>query len=72
MTETRSQIVHRPLPADDPRRRKPDIGRAQYLLGWRPRTTLDAGLEQTVAWFVEDCTQERAVRAHGLEKAAVI
>lgn len=48
---TRSQIVHRPLPEDDPRRRRPDIGRAKALLGWAPRVTLAEGLPQTASWF---------------------
>jgi len=46
-----SPIVHRPLPEDDPRRRRPDIGRAEELLGWRPRIGLDRGLPETVRWF---------------------
>jgi UDP-glucuronate decarboxylase len=46
-----SPIVHLPLPEDDPRRRRPDIGRAEALLGWRPRVGLDRGLQETVAWF---------------------
>lgn len=48
MIPTRSRIVHRPLPQDDPRRRRPDIARARELLGWQPRVTLAEGLPQTV------------------------
>ena len=48
------RIVHRTLPQDDPRRRRPNIDRAIELLGWRPRTSLEAGLEQTIAWFKEE------------------
>lgn len=48
---TRSKIVHRPLPADDPKRRRPDITRAKELLGWEPKVVLSEGLEHTVAWF---------------------
>jgi UDP-glucuronate decarboxylase len=51
LTESRSRIVHRPLPQDDPRRRRPDIGRAEQLLGWRPKVGLQEGLEATAAWF---------------------
>ncbi|MFD1611606.1 bifunctional glycosyltransferase/UDP-glucuronate decarboxylase [Sphingomonas tabacisoli] len=47
-------IEHRPLPTDDPRRRRPDIGRAQALLGWQPRTPLVEGLNLTCAWFAEE------------------
>ena len=45
------RIVHRPLPKDDPQRRRPDITRARELLGWAPRITLTDGLRQTIAFF---------------------
>jgi nucleoside-diphosphate-sugar epimerase/spore maturation protein CgeB len=51
LTATRSRIVHRPLPEDDPRRRRPDITKARDLLGWEPVTALDDGLRATIAWF---------------------
>jgi UDP-glucuronate decarboxylase len=51
MTGSRSKVVTRPLPVDDPRRRRPDITRAQKLLGWSPRTTLEVGLAATIPWF---------------------
>lgn len=51
MTASRSRIVRMPLPVDDPRRRKPDIGRAMELLGWAPTVSLREGLETTIAWF---------------------
>lgn len=44
-------IEFRPLPGDDPRRRKPDIGLARQVLGWEPRTDLRSGLRATVAYF---------------------
>ncbi len=44
-------IEHRPLPADDPVRRQPDISRAIELLGWEPSVGLDEGLERTVEYF---------------------
>ena len=44
LTGSRSAIVHRPLPQDDPRRRRPDISAAAALLGWAPRTPLRQGL----------------------------
>ncbi len=50
-TGSRSPIVFAPLPADDPRRRRPDISRAVQALDWRPRIGLDEGLQRTVAWF---------------------
>jgi nucleoside-diphosphate-sugar epimerase len=46
-----AEIVYRPLPTDDPTRRRPDISRARELLGWEPRVPLREGLERTVAWF---------------------
>jgi UDP-glucuronate decarboxylase len=51
LTGSRSRVVHRPLPVDDPRRRRPDIARAKKLLGWSPRTPLDTGLKATITWF---------------------
>lgn len=51
LSGSRSKIVRRPLPADDPRRRKPDIGQATRLLGWQPQVALDEGLGATIAWF---------------------
>jgi UDP-glucuronate decarboxylase len=47
----KSKIKFMPLPGDDPRQRKPDITKAQTLLGWQPTITLENGLEPTVAYF---------------------
>ncbi|MFL6858081.1 MAG: bifunctional glycosyltransferase/UDP-glucuronate decarboxylase [Allosphingosinicella sp.] len=60
LTGSRSRIVQRPLPEDDPRRRKPDIGRAGELLGWRPKVALQQGLEATIAWFADTRESPRA------------
>jgi len=46
-----SELVYRPLPADDPTRRRPDISLAQERLDWQPVTELQAGLAKTIAWF---------------------
>jgi UDP-glucuronate decarboxylase len=51
VTGSTSEVVFRPLPPDDPRRRRPDIAKAAELLDWRPRTSLLEGLRATVAWF---------------------
>ncbi len=51
LTGSKSKIVKRPLPADDPRQRKPDISKAKALLGWEPSTPLREGLAKTIAYF---------------------
>ncbi len=51
LTASRSQLVFRPLPADDPRQRRPDISEARRLLGWEPSTALEDGLQRTIAYF---------------------
>jgi len=48
-----SEIVFKPLPEDDPKQRRPDLTRARKVLGWEPRTSLDAGLIKTIAYFRE-------------------
>jgi dTDP-glucose 4,6-dehydratase len=48
---SRSKIVERPLPVDDPKVRQPDITRARTLLGWEPKVSLDAGLPRTLEYF---------------------
>lgn len=50
-TQTRSKIRFMPLPQDDPTRRKPDIRRAEEILGWRPTVHLDHGLDRTIRYF---------------------
>jgi len=51
LTGTRSEIVFRPLPVDDPKVRQPDITRARTLLGWEPHVDTDEGLKLTAEWF---------------------
>jgi nucleoside-diphosphate-sugar epimerase len=46
-----AEINFRPLPADDPTRRRPDITRAREVLGWEPRIPVREGLQRTIAWF---------------------
>ena len=48
-----SNVVHRPLPVDDPKQRRPDITRARTLLGWEPKVGLEDGLLKTVGYFKE-------------------
>lgn len=52
-TGSASAIVHTPLPADDPKQRQPDISLAKKLLKWQPTTSLEEGLEKTIAYFKE-------------------
>ena len=51
MTGSKSQIVYRPLPEDDPKVRQPDITRARTLLGWEPKVGLEEGLTKTLEYF---------------------
>lgn len=46
-----SEIVFKPLPQDDPKQRRPDLGRARELLKWEPRTAIDSGLSNTIEYF---------------------
>lgn len=51
LTGSNSQIIHKPLPADDPKQRRPDIHRAKIVLGWEPKIVLDQGLIRTIEYF---------------------
>ncbi len=51
VTDSRSKIIYRPLPEDDPMQRKPDISLATRVLGWTPSMELDGGLQRTVDYF---------------------
>jgi UDP-glucuronate decarboxylase len=53
LTGSKSKLVFRPLPADDPKQRRPDISRAGAELGWRPAVPLREGLEKTIRYFDE-------------------
>jgi UDP-glucuronate decarboxylase len=59
MTGSRSSVVNRPLPVDDPRRRRPDISRAAKYLHWAPKTSLEVGLKATIAWFAGEHGRDR-------------
>lgn len=55
LTNSKSRIVYRPLPGDDPRQRKPDITLAKEKLDWEPGIRLEEGLRRTIAYFEEKC-----------------
>ena len=50
-TGSKSKMVFKPLPQDDPKQRQPDITRAKKLLSWEPKVGLDEGLEKTITYF---------------------
>jgi UDP-glucuronate decarboxylase len=47
----KSKIVHKPLPADDPKQRRPDITLARRVLKWEPQVPLEEGLKRTIEYF---------------------
>ena len=51
LTKSSSPIVHRPLPSDDPTRRRPDIGKIKRELGWSPKVKFEQGLKRTIDWY---------------------
>jgi UDP-glucuronate decarboxylase len=59
---SRSRIIHRPLPENDPKQRQPDISRANDLLGWKPHVQLKEGLTKTIAYF-ERLLADQGLRA---------
>jgi UDP-glucuronate decarboxylase len=72
MTGSRSRIVYRQLPQDDPRQRRPDISKANDVLGWTPQTPLREGLVRTIEYF-EGLLRDEAIRpqiVHELNGAA--
>jgi UDP-glucuronate decarboxylase len=51
LTRSKSKLIFKPLPSDDPRQRQPDISLAKEMLGWSPITELEQGLERTIRYF---------------------
>jgi UDP-glucuronate decarboxylase len=60
LTGSRSDVTFKPLPKDDPRRRRPDITRATKLLGWTPNTSLPEGLTRTIRYYAETLGKDTA------------
>jgi dTDP-glucose 4,6-dehydratase len=59
LTGSRSRIVSKPLPQDDPKQRQPDITRARKTLKWEPQVDLDEGLTRTIEWFRERIARDQ-------------
>jgi dTDP-glucose 4,6-dehydratase len=51
LTNSKSKIVFKPLPQDDPKQRRPDITKAKKLLNWEPKVSLEKGLKLTIEYF---------------------
>ena len=62
LTGSRSGLVHKELPSDDPLQRQPDITRAQAILKWEPKIGLEDGLVKTISYF-RDLQNSQAARA---------
>ena len=62
LTGSRSRLVHRPMPQDDPRQRRPDISKANDVLDWSPRMPLREGLKRTIAYF-DDLLSDQSMHA---------
>lgn len=55
LTKSKSRIIFKPLPQDDPKQRRPDISKAEKLLKWKPKIELEEGLKKTISWFRSNC-----------------
>jgi len=53
LTDSKSKIIYKELPKDDPKVRQPDIGKAEKFLKWKPRISLEEGLRETIKWFAK-------------------
>jgi UDP-glucuronate decarboxylase len=58
LIKTPAALIHRPLPPDDPGRRRPDITRARDLLDWQPTVDLETGLKETIPYFAARLQEE--------------
>jgi len=71
LTGSKSKIVHRPIPQDDPRQRRPDISKAQEFLGWSPSCKLRDGMRRTIDYF-EDLLRDAELKAAVAADAAPV
>ena len=60
LTKSKSKIVYKPLPKDDPKVRRPDISKAKKLLKWESKVSLEEGLKETIEWFRKSSRERRA------------
>ncbi len=60
LTASKSKIVYKPLPEDDPQVRQPDITKAKKILNWEPKVTLEEGLGKTIEYFRARLTEQKA------------
>ena len=65
LSNSRSKLVNKPLPSDDPIQRQPDISCARAALGWEPTVALDDGLQRTIAYFEALLTEHGGIAARG-------
>ncbi|NNM72219.1 UDP-glucuronic acid decarboxylase family protein [Enterovirga aerilata] len=72
LTGSRSKVVYRPLPADDPRQRRPDISVARTELGWEPQIQLREGLVRTIAYFEEFLREEGTLKLTAPKRAPAL
>jgi UDP-glucuronate decarboxylase len=76
LTSSISKVVRRPLPVDDPQRRRPDITRAQTLLRWSPSTPIETGLKRVIDWFEQEAEpvagEPRSWREAGTDAARAV
>ena len=61
LTGSKSKIVFKPLPVDDPKIRQPDIAKAKKILGWEPKVSREEGLRKTLDYF-KDMLQKEAYK----------
>ena len=64
LTGSKSGVIHEELPNDDPRRRRPDVTKAEHVLGWASSTPLEAGIEKTIGFFDRLLNTEHTLPSH--------
>jgi UDP-glucuronate decarboxylase len=65
-------LAHRPLPQDDPQRRRPVIARAADSLGWKPKVSLEQGLDATIAYFALSIATDREATVASIDAARAV